>query len=59
MATKSWLKKNNVEYTEKKVSKPEDAEELLALGYRMTPVIVSDKGTVVGYNPTKLSEVLL
>ena len=59
MATKSWLKKNNVEYTEKNVSKPEDAEELLALGYRMTPVIVSDKGTVVGYNPTKLSEVLL
>ena len=59
MATKSWLKKNNVEYTEKNVSKPEEAEELLALGYRMTPVIVSDKGTVVGYNPTKLSEVLL
>ena len=35
------------------------AEELLGLGYRTTPVIVSDKGIVVGYNPTKLSEVLL
>ena len=59
MATKSWLKKNNIEYTEKNASDSEVAEELLGLGYRTTPVIVSDKGTIVGYNPTKLSGILL
>jgi arsenate reductase-like glutaredoxin family protein len=53
------LKKNNIEYTEKNASDSEVAEELLGLGYRTTPVIVSDKGTIVGYSPSKLSEVFL
>jgi len=57
--TKSWLKKNNIEYIEKDVGDDSVRDEILALGYRTTPVIVSDKGTVVGYSPTKLSEVLL
>ena len=34
-------------------------DEILALGYRTTPVVVGEKGTVVGYNTAKLSEVLL
>ena len=59
VATKSWLKKNNIEYTEKSVGSITVIDELLALGYRTTPVIISDKGTVVGYSTTKLSEVLL
>jgi len=41
------------------VSYSETAAELLSLGYRTTPVVVSDKGTVVGYSPAKLSEALL
>ena len=31
-------------------------DEMFALGYRSTPVVVSEKGTVIGYNPTKLAE---
>ena len=59
VATKSWLNKNNIEYIEKDVGDDSVRDEILGLGYRTTPVIVSDKGTIVGYNPTKLSEVLL
>ena len=59
MLTKSWLKERNIAFIEKNVESQGVTEELIALGYRSTPVIVSDKGTVVGYNPTKLSEVLL
>tara|TARA_R110000824_G_scaffold18808_2_gene73894 strand:+ start:911 stop:1072 length:162 start_codon:yes stop_codon:yes gene_type:complete len=53
------LKDNDVQYVEKNVSQVENREKLLQLGYRTTPVIVSEKGTVVGYSPTKLREVLL
>ena len=59
ITTKSWLKERNIAFTEKNVESRGVTEELIALGYRSTPVIVSDKGTVVGYNPKKLSEVLL
>ena len=59
MATKSWLKKNNIDYIEKNVSQEGVAEEIFSLGYRSTPVVISEKGIVVGYNPTRLSEVLL
>jgi len=54
-----WLQKNNISYVEKNVSASGGAEELLNLGYRTTPVIISERGVVVGYSPTKLSEVLL
>jgi len=53
------LKKNNIDYIEKDATDSEVAEELLGLGYRTTPVIVSEKGIVVGYSPAKLSEFLL
>lgn len=59
MATKSWLAKNNISYVEKNVSQTGVAEEMFGLGYRSTPVVISEKGIVVGYNPTRLSEVLL
>ena len=59
MATKSWLKKNNIDYIEKNVSQEGVAEEIFSLGYRSTPVIVTEKETIVGFNPTKLSKALL
>ena len=59
IATKSWLQKNKIEYIEKSVGSIRVRDELLALGYRTTPVVISDKGTVVGYSPAKLSEALL
>ena len=58
MVTKSWLKKNNIEYIEKNVNDDSIKDEMFALGYRSTPVVVSEKGTVIGYNPTKLAEFL-
>ena len=59
MVTKSWLKKNNIEYIEKNVGNASVRDEVLALGYRTTPVVVGERGTVIGYNPAKLSEVFL
>ena len=59
VATKSWLQKNNIEYTEKSVGSILVRDELLALGYRTTPVVVTGEKIIVGYNPTKLSEVFL
>ncbi len=62
MATKSWLTKNNVLYTEKNVSQDGVADELFALGYRTTPVIVDDRvggQVIVGYNTKRLAEALL
>ena len=59
VATKSWLKKNNIEYIEKSVNDEAIKEEVFALGYRSTPVVVAGENVIVGYNTTKLSEVLL
>ena len=56
-ATKSWLKKNNIEYIEKNVGDDSVRDEILALGYRTTPVVVGEQGTVVGYSPSKLAEI--
>ena len=59
MATKSWLRNNNFTFIEKNISDDIIREEILALGYRTTPVIITEKGPIVGFNPTKLSEALL
>jgi arsenate reductase-like glutaredoxin family protein len=53
------LRNNGISYEEKSISKEENRQALFDLGYKTTPVIVSEKGTVVGYSTTKLSEVLL
>ena len=34
------------------------AEELFALGYQVTPVIVIGDKVIVGYNPRKLAEAI-
>ena len=59
MATKSWLKKQGHEYSEKNVSQDRAyASELISLGYRVTPVTVIDGTSVVGFSPSKLEELL-
>ena len=61
MATKSWLQKNNILYVEKDVSTDDSSRvELFNLGYRSTPVVVTDAGDViVGYSTAKLATALL
>ena len=59
MATKSWLKKQGHEFSEKNVSQDRAyASELVSLGYRVTPVTVVDGTAVIGFNPNKLQELL-
>ena len=56
--TKSWLTNHNISFIEKNVEQEGVAEELMGLGYRVTPVIIINGTTVVGYNPQKLMEAL-
>ena len=56
--TKSWLNKNDIPFIEKHVEEAGVAEELMSLGYRVTPVIMINGSAVVGYNPKKLEEAL-
>ena len=60
MATKSWLKKNGHEFTEYNISENlEHAEDLVRMGFRVTPETVIDKETmVVGFSPQKLENAL-
>jgi len=59
MATKSWLKKHEVEFEERNISEKNDYHlSLLKMGYKVTPVTVIGKATIVGFNPTKLKEAL-
>ena len=59
MATKSWLKKHEIEFEERNISKNnDDHAALLKMGYKVTPVIVIGDETIVGFSPTKLMEVL-
>ena len=52
--TKSWLTNHNISFIEKNVEQEGVAEELMGLGYKVTPVIIINGTTVVGYNPQKL-----
>jgi len=53
------LDKEGHTYTEKNVSdSAEYAEELVSLGYRVTPVVFVDSTSVVGFAPNKLKELL-
>lgn len=58
-AAKSFLKENNVEFTEKDVtSDPEARAFLLSKGYRGVPVISVDGKEIQGFDQPKLSEML-
>ena len=58
--TKMWLSDRNYEFIEYNISEnPEYAEDLVRMGFRVTPVTVIDKETmVVGFSPQKLENAL-
>ena len=60
------MSERDIPFTEKNVSQRENgaADELIALGYQATPVVViqdqgKDAQTLVGFSPSKLAEALL
>ena len=60
MATKSWLKRNEIEFEERNISESNDNHaSLLKMGYRVTPVTVIGEDAIVGFSPTQLAEALL
>lgn len=59
VATKEFLKENNVEFTEKNVTSDETARnELIEKGYRGVPVIVVGEEEIVGFDKNRLSSLL-
>ena len=58
-AVKEYIKEKGYEYEEKNVSLDKDAKkELLSMGYMGVPVIFVDEEVVVGFNRSKLDEIL-
>ena len=59
MATKSWLKRNEIEFEERNISESNDNHaSLLKMGYWVTPVTMIGENAIVGFSPTKLEEAL-
>ena len=58
--TKMWLKDRDYEFTEYNISENlEHADDLVRMGFRVTPVTVIDKETmIVGFSPQKLENAL-
>lgn len=57
--TKMWLSDRNYEFTEYNVSENlEYAEDLLRMGFRVTPVTVIGDNMIVGFSPQKLEKAL-
>jgi len=53
--TKAWLSKRGVPFTELNISRDEEARSnLLAMGYRTTPVTTISKDVIVGYSVSRL-----
>lgn len=58
-AAKEYIKEKGYEYEEKNVSTDKEAKkELIAMGYMGVPVIMIDDDVVVGFNKSKLDELL-
>lgn len=58
-AAKEYIKEKGYEYEEKNVSLDSEAKkELLSMGYMGVPVIFIDDEVVVGFNRSKLDELL-
>ncbi len=56
---KVYLSRKGIPFTERNVSHEEDARvDLLALGYRSTPVTVIGEEKLVGYSPPKIDAAL-
>ena len=58
--TKLWLEDRDYEFTEYNISENiEHADDLVRMGFRVTPVTVIDKETmIVGFSPQKLTAAL-
>ena len=57
--TKMWLSDRYYEFTEYNVSENlEYAEDLLRMGFRVTPVTVIGDDMIVGFSPQKLEKAL-
>mgnify|MGYP001228564033 CR=1 FL=1 len=58
--TKMWLKDRKHNFTEYNISEnPEYVKDLTRMGFRVTPVTVIDKETmIVGFSPQKLTAAL-
>ena len=53
--TKAWLSKRGVDFTEKNISHDVEAKDnLLSMGYRVTPVTTISKDVIVGYSVERL-----
>ncbi|HOK48890.1 MAG TPA: glutaredoxin family protein [Sedimentibacter sp.] len=58
-AAKEYIKEKGYDYEEKNVSlDPEAKKELIGMGYMGVPVIMIDDDVVVGFNKSKLDELL-
>jgi len=58
-AAKEYIKEKGYEYEEKNVSTDAAAKkELISLGYMGVPIIMIDDDVVVGFNRSKLEELL-
>lgn len=58
-AAKEYIKEKGYEYEEKNVSLDAEAKkELLSMGYMGVPIIFIDEDVVVGFNRSKLDELL-
>ena len=56
---KVYLSRKGIPFTERNVSLDDEArQDLLALGYRSTPVTTINDQNVVGYSPPKLEAAL-
>jgi|TARA_R110000824_G_scaffold14552_4_gene61787 hypothetical protein len=59
MATKSWLKKEGHTFTEYNISNDvKYAEDLMRMGFRVTPVTIIGSEMIVGFSPTRLEKAL-
>ena len=58
--TKMWLKDRDYAFTEYNVSEnPEHAQDLIRMGFRVTPVtVINEETMIVGYSPQKLTVAL-
>ena len=57
--TKMWLKDRKYDFTEYNVStNPEYADDLVRMGFRVTPVTVIGDNMIVGFSPQKLEKAL-
>lgn len=59
IAAKEYLKEKGYEFEEKNVSTDKEAKkELIALGYMGVPVIMVDDEAFLGFDKSKLDEIL-